>query len=242
MSVDIANAALDRVYASPISSLEEKTKNADAVNRHLQKSAQKVLREVSWSEVTTNTCLKRIEVCDDCNLPDGFCYAFKLPKDFVTAYRVHEGCPCKTCCCNRDLDYRTKSRRYYERQRNATQFTSQNVEENWRIVAVTDTAGVKHTALVLPCPSAKLEYICLPEDLDTLPIDICIAVELMLAYRIAPIFKASSSLRQEIMQEYRLHMREAIEVSASQDQEEHILDEGDFVCPRLSVAGYFGGG
>lgn len=245
MSVSIANAALDRVFAAPITSLNNGSQSADVINRHINKAAELVLRETQWSESKTNTCLDRIKVCDDCHLPDYFCYAFALPKDFIRAYRVHEDCGCHTCDENRCCDiysYRTKPRSYERGRRRSGNrqalYVNDSVEENWRIMQVKDASGQKIDALLLPCPSGKLEYVCMPEDIDALPIDMTIAIELMLAYRIAPVFKANSALRREIMEEYRVHMQGADFRSAGQDQEEHYLDCGEFVEARYYVSDY----
>lgn len=235
MSVSIANGALDRIGASPITSLSD-GKDGDLVSRHLKRAAELVLREIFWSEATTNCCLKRLHVCDDCHLPDGFCYAFELPKDFIRAYQVHEGCPCDTCKCNRPLDYKTKPKSYEDKRR-TQRVTSIDNEENWRVITVKTDTG-KCRALVAPCPSVQLEYVCYPDDLDQLPIDICIAIELQLAMRIAPQMQDNRALRDDIMKEYERHMMDAELRSTAQDQEEIYYDDGELLDARHSLAGW----
>jgi len=243
MSVAIANGALDRINVDPIESLGKAGgKKARLINRHLKRSVELVLRRVLWSETTVNVCPDPLAVCDCCALPCGYNYAFALPKDFIRAYRVQErnapkddGDDCKDC---RSTEYFNKPASYYLRNIRGRSYDSE-AQEAWRIMTVHTPTG-KCPALLSNCSEVQLEYVCVPENLDALPVDMQEAIELQLAVRISQPLKANQKLREMVQRDLDVHIEMAKQVSGAQDQEMLYLEDGDILDARSSA--FYGSG
>ena len=88
MSLETINLAFDHLGLPALTS-RSKADNYLLAERQLPRAISEVLRLVNWTEQTIAICMDQANVADEeCDLPDGFCYAFVLPPDFVRAYDV----------------------------------------------------------------------------------------------------------------------------------------------------------
>lgn len=89
MSVRIANKALRRIHAAPISALDGLTEVKRTVQDEMDCAVDYVLRKNPYTEVTAMYCPSAAQALDaSCDLPVGFKYAFHLPRDYLRAKRV----------------------------------------------------------------------------------------------------------------------------------------------------------
>ncbi len=84
--VSIANAALDKVGASPITSFTQGTKNANFINRRYAELRDSLLETHPW-----NWAVKSVKLALLADTPVvKFDYAYQLPADFIRVVSVHD--------------------------------------------------------------------------------------------------------------------------------------------------------
>lgn len=89
MSVRIANKALRRIHAAPISNLDGTDERKRTVQEELDCAVDYILRKHNWADLTHIYCPDEAQVCDPCcELPEGFCFAFNMPADYLKTVRV----------------------------------------------------------------------------------------------------------------------------------------------------------
>ena len=217
MSLDIANLALDHLGSTPLATLNGNIrKNSDAFDkvslilRNIDKAAKYVLKRCSWTELTLTVCPDELKLNDPaCDLPEGFCYAFNLPSDFVNIY---------------DVDNQGGNRLGYHE--------SHCDKPHWSVRKVSTPNGICK-ALITDVSPIRIEYICLPKNLDTLDSDLIDLIGLQLAIRCAPTLKADKALRRELKQEFGTMLDDAAMVSGGQDAERLQIPNGPLTRARV---------
>lgn len=213
MSLRVANRALRRIHADEISSLGGENRPSRIVADELDAAARWVLRRSGWTEASTTVCPARVTVSDPAHdLPTGFCYAYELPGDLIRIRRVDAVSSSKGC---------------------------PPPDLQWKRWKIRTAAGVRD-ALISDCDPVKVDYVCLPSDLDDLPPELEDAVVMRLAMRLSATFPIDKSLYEMIFQELKDALSDAKDISASQDQEDDYIADGELIEARCRAWGGYG--
>lgn len=210
--LDLANCALDRVLGKSIGSFEDRGKEAQLVNKYLDRAVEWVLRRNQSGATTTTDCLTCIPA-DDCSLPAAFCYAYALPCQYVKIVQVWSeaaGCSCKGCNSGIPVEYR-------------------------RQAVKRKSCGNTVPAIISPCAGPlKVEYIYMAaDDLEDLPADLLDLIEIRLAYKMAMPLRADKAMMDQLGREYEAMEMDFQENSVTEDATELEMDPGDLVRSRV---------